>query len=58
MVLVECAYMPFGVLVRSVVRGMFGVGVDVEVFSGGGVHWDVGRVLFCGVCVGMGIAYT
>ena len=37
MVLVEYAYVPPGVLVRSVGRGLFGVGVVVGVVLVGGV---------------------
>ena len=38
MVLVECAYVPFGVLVRSVVRGLFD-----------GTRWDPRNLLPFGI---------
>ena len=57
MVLVECAYVPPGVLVRSVGKGSFVLGVVVGVCASRGTFLDIGRVLRAGICVGMGAAY-
>ena len=54
MVLVEYAYVPPGLLVRSAGRGLFVVGVVVGVCAG--ALCDVGRVLCAGIYVGMGAA--
>ncbi len=48
-VLFGSAYLPPGVLVRSIDRGLFGVGVGLRVCSRGGDRWDVGRVLRAGI---------
>ena len=52
-VLVKCAYVSPGVLVRSVVRGLFGVGVGVGVYSGGGA-WGCGQGIICWYTCGDG----
>ena len=51
--LVECAYVPLGVLVRLVGRGLFAVGGVVGVCASRGALRDVGRVLYGGIYVGM-----
>ena len=46
---VGCAYLPPGVLVRSVDRGLFRVGVGSGIRSSGRDRSDVGKVLRAGV---------
>ena len=56
MVLVECAYVPPGVLVRSVGIGLFAVSGVVGVCASKGALRDVGRALCDGIYVRMGEA--
>ena len=50
---VGCAYLPTGVLVRSIDRGLFRVGVGSGVCSNGRDRSDVGKMLRAGVYGGI-----
>ena len=52
---VGCAYLPTGVLVRSVDRGLFRVGVGSGVCSSVRDRSDVGKMLRAGVYRGIGM---
>ena len=55
-VLVDCPYVTFCGNVRSVGRGLFLVSDVAGLCASRGVHWDVGRVVYGGECLGTGAA--
>ena len=56
-VLVDCSYVTHGGHGQSVGGGLFLMGDVAGACASRGVHWDLDRVLYDGVCVGMWAAY-